>query len=475
MMTRTNGEITRLSDLQEEIRTALQNSFDRPRWVVAEISEIKENFSGHCYLDLVEKDEHSDKLLAKARATIWASAYRMLRPYFETSTGYRLVAGIKIMVLAGIEYHPVYGLSLNIKDIDPSYTLGDVERKRKEIISRLEKEGVMDMNKETVLPLVSQKIAIISSKTAAGYEDFLEQLNGNPYGYRFYTKLYSAAMQGDTAESSIIRAMERIFEQESFFDVLVIIRGGGSKSDLACFDSYELAFHVTQFPIPVLTGIGHEQDDTIADMVAHTRLKTPTAVASFLIDRLAAFEATLDEYGDHLVNITQGILQEKNSRLQLSEQRIASSSLAFIRGTNEQLLRTTGDARYLIQQTIRDHSIRILRLGESLKNTVRYLPERKHMEWINASNRLRQLTGNLIEREWKRLENYLKLKTYAEPAQILKLGFSISRFMGSALKDAAGINPGDLIETELSKGKIESRVTDIEKKPYFRKNKETTG
>ncbi len=468
-------EITRLSDLQDAIREVLQNNFERPRWVIAEISDIKENFSGHCYLDLVEKDEHSDNLLARARATIWAGSYRMLKPYFETATGFELAAGIKVMVSATVEYHPVYGLSLNIKDIDPSYTLGDVERKRQEIISRLEKEGVLQMNKGTSLPEVPQKIAVISSRTAAGYEDFLEQLNNNSYGYLFYPVLYPAAMQGEKAEGSIIHALERIFEHEDFFDLVVIIRGGGSKSDLACFDSYDLAFHVSQFPIPVITGIGHEQDDTITDMVAHTRLKTPTAVAGFLVDRLAAFEAKLNEYSEYLVKESQVILNEKKLQLQLYLQRISSGSRAYVQELGEHLLLLTGRVRHRIQQTIGDHLIRLIRQGEHLKNSAMNLNLRKKLEVTHASGRLKQQINNALEHERKRLENYAKLLSYAEPGQILKLGFSISRFRGKALKDTASLNPGDLIETELNRGKINSAVTDIEKKLYFRKTKERSG
>jgi len=470
-----SAEISRLSDLQVEIRDVLQSHFAKPRWVVAEISEIKENFSGHCYLDLVEKDEQSDKLLAKARATIWSSSYRMLKPYFETSTGYELVAGIKIMVSASLEFHPVYGMSLNIKDIDPSYTLGDVERKRQEIISRLEKEGVLEMNRETILTGVPQKIAVISSKTAAGYEDFLEQLESNPYGYKFYTKLYPSVMQGDKAEASIIRSLEKIFENESFFDLVVIIRGGGSKSDLACFDSYDLAFHVSQFPIPVITGIGHEQDDTITDMVAHTRLKTPTAVAGFLVDNLAGFEATLDEQSEYLVKASQSVLHEKKLQLQLYEQKFNSGSKAYISESTEHLLRITTNARHIIQQTISGHSIRLLRMGEYLKNIARNVTERKRMEITYTTGKLNQNIRILFEREGKRLENYSTIRTYAEPGQILKFGFSISRFKGKALKDTSLINPGDLIETELNSGKLESKVTDIEKKLYIRKTKKRSG
>jgi len=471
-MTGKSADINKLSDLQDEIKEAIRDKLGKPRWVVAEISELNENYSGHCYLDLVEKDEQSDKLIAKARATIWASSYRMLKPYFETSTGYKLTAGIKVMVAASVEYHPVYGLSLNIKDIDPSYTLGDVEKKRKEIIARLEQEGVLNMNKETYLPDVPQKIAIISSGTAAGYEDFIEQLLNNAYGYKFYTKLYPAVMQGEITESSIIEALEKIFELEDFFDLVVIIRGGGSKSDLASFDKYELAFHVSQFPIPVLTGIGHEQDDTIVDLVAHTRLKTPTAVAEFLIDRLVSFEAAINEYSEYLVRASQNILKEKELQLQIYRQRTSSSTRAFTQDSGEQLLRLTSDARHLVQETIKGHSIHLLRLGETLKSNSRAIPKQKRVEIEFAGQRMQKLLSNLFNSEKKRLENYDKLKSYAEPAQILKLGFSISRFQSKALKDSSVLRNNDSIETELYDGKIKSKVTDIEKKLYISKTKE---
>jgi exodeoxyribonuclease VII large subunit len=474
-MEKKTADICKLSELQEEIRETLGDHFRKPRWIVGEISEIKENFSGHCYLDLVEKDEKSDKFLAKARATIWSSTWRMLKPYFETSTGYSLVAGIKIMVSASVEYHPVYGLSLNIRDIDPSYTLGDVERRRQEIIRKLEEEGVLDMNKETGLPVAPQKIAIISSETAAGYEDFMEQLLNNPYGYKFYTLLYPAIMQGDQTESTIIEALEKIFEQEEFFDLVVIIRGGGSKAELASFDNYELAFHVSQFPIPVITGIGHEQDDTIVDLVAHTRLKTPTAVAGFLIDRLAAFESLLDEYAEILIKNCQEILHENELQLQIQRQRTLSAYRDFARSSGERLLRTISGARHLIQNTISGHSIHLLRLTENLKNLGRYIPEKRSMELEYVRARITGSVPAIFEQEHKKLENYMKLKSYAEPSQILKLGFSISRYNNKALKDSSLIREGEEMETALYSGKIKSRVTDIEKKGYIRKRKNDSG
>jgi len=459
-----NRHTMKLSDLQEEIREVIQNSFDTPRWISCEIMDITQNFSGHCYLDLIEKDEKSDKVLARARAIIWASAYRMLKPYFETSTGYELTSGIKILVLSRVEFHPVYGLSLNIQDIDPTYTLGDVERKKREIIQRLEKEGVLDMNKEIPLPVVPQKIAVVSSMTAAGYEDFMDQLQGNSYGYHFFTRLFPAVMQGENAEQSIIESLEKIFEFESHFDAVVIIRGGGSKSDLACFDSYDLAYHVSQFPLPVITGIGHEQDDTITDLVAHTRLKTPTAVAGFFIDKLASFEAELEEFQDVLINTTISILNEQKLRLQLYQQKYISGSVAMVHTWQEHLLILTGNARFQVQQQLRFNDKLITRFMERLRSTAKQIPRRKTIESVHIKERFRQMIHNKMEGESKRLDDYHRLLAYAEPGQILKMGFSISRKDGKALKDVKNTEPGTIVETELYRGKFKSKITDIQKK-----------
>jgi exodeoxyribonuclease VII large subunit len=474
-MTAKSADICKLSEIQNEIREVLQGNFQMPRWVVAEISELKENFSGHCYLDLVEKDEASDRLVARARATIWSGTYRMLKPYFETSTGYELGPGIKIMVSATIEYHPVYGLSLNIRDIDPSYTLGDVERRRQEIIRQLEKEGVLEMNRDTVLPVVPQKIAVISSETAAGFGDFMEQLTHNPFGYKFYTRLYPSVMQGEKAEASIIGSLEKIFEKVDLYDAVVLIRGGGSKSDLASFDQYELAYHVAQFPIPVITGIGHEQDDTIVDLVAHTRLKTPTAVAEFLIDRAAGFEAALDEYGTILVNSIRQILNEHRLQLQVLRQKLISAYREYTSGKMAELLKTSSGTRHAIQLSISRHSRRLLEIRENLKNDARNIPERKKLETAFIMRRLPQVVHNLLDREKKRLDHYRKLTSYAEPSQILKLGFSVTRHGGKALKNVESLAEGDQLETELHEGKVSSRVINLGKKLYIRTSKEDSG
>jgi exodeoxyribonuclease VII large subunit len=268
-----------LIELQTQVKTGIRTMFPGIYWIIAEISEMNTNQSGHCYLELIEKSTESEQIIAKAKATIWAFTFRMLKPYFESVTGQRFSTGIKVMLSVSIEFHELYGFSLNVKDIEPNYTVGDLTRKKQEIIKQLQDEGVFHLNKELEFPIVPQRIAVISSETAAGYGDFVHQLKTNRYGFKYYIKLFKAYMQGEEAEKSIINALDQIFESLEKFDIIVIIRGGGSQADLNCFNSYWLAYHITQFPLPVLTGIGHERDQTIADLVAFNNLKTPTAVA----------------------------------------------------------------------------------------------------------------------------------------------------------------------------------------------------
>ena len=273
-------EAISLLELNSRVKQVLKQQFSETVWVTAEITELQLNRSGHCYLQLVDKREADDSVLATARATIWAFTFRTLQPYFETTTGRQLGKGMKVMLLVEVVFHELYGYSLNVKDIDPTYTVGDLERKRKEILKQLEQEGIIDMNRELEFPQLPKTIAVISSPTAAGYGDFMNQLEQNAYGFQFQVKLFPAVMQGEQTTASVIAALERIYEYEELFDLVVLIRGGGSQTDLGSFDSYDLAAHVAQFPLPVLSGIGHERDETIVDRVAHLRVKTPTAAAT---------------------------------------------------------------------------------------------------------------------------------------------------------------------------------------------------
>lgn len=430
------GTIKKLSELNLDIQSVIHENFPENIWIIAEISEIKINSAGHCYLELIEKDQSSDKIKARARATIWSFAFRMLKPYFETATGYELKQGLKILVSVRIEFHEVYGFSLNITDIDPTYTLGDIERKRQEIILRLQKEGVFNMNRELALSPVPQKIAIISSETAAGYKDFVNQLDNNPFGYIFYYCLFPGIMQGEQAESSIIQAFERIFKYSDFFDAVVLIRGGGSKADLATFDNYNIAYYITQFPLPVLTGIGHEQDETIADMVAHTRLKTPTAAAEFLINMVAEFEQVTGQSEIKLERLTRTLLNQYQKNLELIQQRIIGTTRLRIQYNSDRLTSFSDKLKFSATNKLNFHSMTLDNLISSISSKVEKVLEmnRKHLELLFQRN------------------NDL------DPRKILERGYSITLFNGNPLKDDSLVQKGNIIETRLHDGKLASEI-----------------
>lgn len=273
-----------LLELQERIRRGIEGAVPHQVWITAEIGEIKNHPSGHCYLDLVDYKEGERGVAAKARGVIWSSAWRMLQPYFLSAAGVPLSKGLNVLLKVQANFSAVYGLSLNILDIDPSFTVGELELRRQQTIKRLQQEGCMEMNAQLQLPPLPRRIAVISSATAAGYRDFMNHLHKNEYGFRFSTELFPAQMQGQEAPESIIVALDKIAEREGEFDVVAILRGGGAAMDLLCFDDYSLAVNIAQFPLPVITGIGHDHDYHIADMVANTWLKTPTAVADYFVD-----------------------------------------------------------------------------------------------------------------------------------------------------------------------------------------------
>lgn len=399
-----------LFELNRQIRLNIQSGFPEPVWVIAEISDFSLNRNGHCYLELIEKEIEGDKILARSRATIWSSVYRMLRPFFESVTGQELMPGIKILVRADVEFHELYSLSLNIRDIEPSYTIGDLARKRQMIIRKLEESGAFDMNRELQMPLVPQKIAIISSPTAAGYGDFYDQLIKNPSGYIFYTHLFPAIMQGEDTCRSIIAALDEIVEHISFFDAVVIIRGGGSRLDLSSFDNFELGLNVAQFPLPVITGIGHEQDDSIVDLVAHTRCKTPTAVAEFLINRVEEFEIRLD----HAVQSTVG----------------------------------------RVQSYLADEKNDIARIMEGMRLRVRGFTEYRKLSLVQLLSRATSSAAQYLRLSKDKLVRFEQVSFLKDPINILKMGYSITLKNGKPVKSISQVIPGDELATQVTDGQI---------------------
>lgn len=424
-----------LVELNMLVRRSVRACLPDEYWVQAELSDVRSNYSGHCYLEFVQKDSKSNALVAKARGIIWNNVYSRLKPFFERETGQLFVSGIKVLVKVTVDFHELYGYSLTVVDIDPTYTLGDMARRRKEIISRLESEGILTLNKELKLPVLAQRIAVISSATAAGYGDFCNQLEHNPYGFVFYPHLFQAVMQGDKVELSIIAALEKIYQTQEKWDVVVIIRGGGATSDLSGFDTYNLAAHCAQFPLPVLTGIGHERDDTVLDVVSHTRVKTPTAAAEFLINHLRGTAEALDGYASFINQTIPDILQREKERLERCVSRIPSQ-------VEIRLQREVFRQERLFKRMELAWQSRLMREEHRL----------------DLSLRIAGALQTRLQREKHRLELFEQRVNAASPDVLLKRGYSITLNNGKAVTDASLLKDGDEIVTRLAKGEIRSKV-----------------
>lgn len=337
-----------LSGLNRMVRAAIEEQLPLRYWVTGELSEVRATSVGHCYIELIERDEATGEISAKARGTIWSRVYSLLRPYFLEQTGRDFSVGLKVLLQVSVNFHEVYGFSLDVCDIEPAYTIGDMARQRMLIVQRLTDEGVINLNKELPFPLLPKRVAVISSASAAGYGDFCDQLNGNLYGFNFKVALFQSPMQGSKVEEGIISALDAIARDADEWDVVVIIRGGGATSDLSCFDTYDLANNCAQFPLPIVTGIGHQRDDTLLDIVAHTRVKTPTAAAELLIhtmlvqaDKIASFcraipEAVSRRIADERRRVDMLVqrlpvsvammLQQQRHKLDIWEQQLQASS-----------------------------------------------------------------------------------------------------------------------------------------------------
>lgn len=308
------NKVVGLHALNSQISACIEEIFDEPIWVSAEIVSLNRNRTGHCYLELIEKLPDG-AIVAKARATIWSALYGRISAYFQQVTGMPLAAGMTVALQVEVVFHPNYGFSLNVKDINPQFTLGNRLLQRTQTIERLQKEGVFDMNKELALPAITRRLAVVSAQTAAGYGDFMKELGQNAWNFTFQVTLFPALMQGDAAEASIIKALHEIAQVQQDFDAVVIIRGGGAVTDLDCFDAYQLAYTVTQMPLPVVVGVGHDRDVSVLDMVAAVSLKTPTAVAQFMVQRLADAYQRVCLCQERLSRGVQLLLQRQEQRL----------------------------------------------------------------------------------------------------------------------------------------------------------------
>ena len=420
-----------LYELNSLVRETIEEELHQEYWVEAELSEVRE-VRGHCYMQLVQYDRseeggkrkrYENTPIAQASAKCWQSSWQLLRPYFEKETGQRLHAGMKVLLQVYAQFHETYGFSWIVTDIDPTYTMGDMARKRQEIIRVLKEEGVFDLQKELPLPLFCQRIAVISSANAAGYGDFVNQLENNEYGFRFHTRLFPAVMQGEDVEKSVIAALEQIFRgsgdmeargNENSFDCVVIIRGGGATADLSGFDTLALAENVANFPLPIITGIGHERDESILDMVSHTRVKTPTAAAAFLIDHLKEVLEVLNDAQERITRYAQQKLSTLNAQLSVVAEAIPRLF---------SVVKTRQDARL-----------------DSMQEKMTMLIERR------------------LETEQHRIQLVSEKVKSLDPTLLLRRGYSITLHNGKVVKDVSVLNTGDELETRLAHGSVRSKV-----------------
>lgn len=424
-----------LFELNNLVRQAIDVTLNGEYWVEAELSEAREN-NGHLYMELVEKDELGNTPLAKASAKCWRSVWTRLRPEFERQTNMRLRAGLKVMLKVYPQFHETYGFSWIVSDIDPTYTLGDMARRRLEIIRILKEEGVFELNRQLPLPMFSQRIAVISSETAAGYGDFCNQLIGNSYGFSFSVKLFNAVMQGEGVEHSVVDALNRIYEDVDSYDCVVIIRGGGASSDLTGFDSLSLAENIANFPLPIITGIGHDRDETVADMVAHSKVKTPTAAAALLIDNLCVVMNRIDNAGQSIYNKVGMLMQSERQRMLRLSQLIPT--LFSVMSTREHAK---------LEQLFQRMSAASLRGVAESRNRINLL-----------ESKLLLNTEKGMQTERHRLELLAQRLSALDPQVLLKRGYSITTLNGKAVLDGSVLKAGDEIETRFAKGTITSIV-----------------
>ena len=430
-------ETLTLYELNALVRHTIEQTLRREYWVEAELSECRTS-RGHCYMELVQKDERANTPIARASAKCWQSTWTLAAPYFERTTGQPLHAGMKVRLKVYAQFHEAYGFAWIVTDIDPTYTMGDMARRRQDIIRQLSEAGIIDLQKSLALSPFTLRIAVISSQSAAGYGDFVNQLAESPYD--FHTRLFTATMQGEQVEQSVIAALNRVYECVDEFDAVVIIRGGGATADLSGFDTLALAENVAQFPLPIITGIGHDRDESILDIVSHTRVKTPTAAAQFLIALLDQTQQRIDACSERIARWAQTKLETERLRMARLSERIP---------TLFTLVRTRQEAR-------------LERISMALTALVQRRTDREQTKLDSIGQRLPTLISQRLQNEQHRLRLLAQRAQTLDPTLLLSRGYSITTLNGKALRSTAELKPGDTLETRLAQGTVVSEVVRTE-------------
>lgn len=424
-----------LFELNNLVREVIATDLSMEYWVEAELSEVRE-VRGHCYMELVQKDMFSNTPVAKASAKCWKSKWMYVRPKFEQITGQYLHTGMKVMLKVYADFHEAYGFSWIVTDINPEYTLGDMAKKRMQIIEQLKQEGVFDLQKELEIPMFAQRVAVISSLNAAGFGDFTRQLTDNSYGFKFQVELFPAIMQGEGIEGSVIAALDAINERLDEFDVVVIIRGGGATSDMSGFDTLALAENVANFPLPIITGIGHDRDESVLDMISHTKVKTPTAAAALLVEHLEVVWQMLIEAENELVTVAQHRIENEKQRLShIAEKIPVLFSLVKTHYENvlDKLLMTISS---MINEKVSSEKHNVQLMEEKIKPLVDVRLQREKHHLMMLEQRVKAL----------------------DPEILLKRGYSITLCKGKVVVDASMLKSGDEVETKVRKGTFKSII-----------------
>lgn len=427
-------------------------------WVVAEISDMAER-GGHCYMTLIEKDA-SGTTVARMRANIWANRYLHIKNKFLYATQRELTNGMKVMFYGGANYHPNYGLSFNIGDIEPSFTMGDLERIRREILAALQREGILNRNRSLTFSDPPRKIAIISSATAAGYGDFMNQLQHNSAGVEFNTLLFPAIMQGDRTAQSVMAALDLVEQTSSImpWDCVVIIRGGGATTDMNGFDDLNLARRVATFPIPVIVGIGHERDRCVLDEIACVRCKTPTAVAAWLSDTAGMAWQRVCDLTSRIASFATERLKGEHIRLQSIETMIPSLADARIRNARIRLQSLSALIPSAAREATSKEKIRLEGITTTLRMASRMRIQKEYPLLESMAESVRTAAISMLEKEKTRIDSLCRLTEVLSPTSTLKRGYSITRVNGKAVTDPKTVKPGDIIETQTAQGMIISKA-----------------
>lgn len=449
-----------VSALSNGIKRVLQQSLSSKFWLWGEINSMSVK-GGHCYIDLVEKDTKSDAMVAKIRCNIWQWNWRLIEEKFRMATGQQIVAGLTVQLLVQVEYHELYSISVSASDIDPNYTLGAIQRRRIQIIDSLRSRGLLSLNKRHTMPTIIQRIAVISSPQAAGYTDFCHQLTANVYGFAYHIQLFQAVMQGTNTEPSVISAMQQVAARASEFDIVVVIRGGGATSDLYAFDSLPIAETCARMTLPVVTGIGHQRDESILDMVAHTALKTPTAVAEYIIARTKTAADRIDFLANHLHQTVLMRLSTAHSILNATSVRLPAAISSLIQTHTHRLHSTVATLRFSVSNLVTIHTTYLAKTSTRITSDIQYLLQKDNSRLNTIAKLLSLSIPARISSDRARLELIATKIQLLDPKRLLARGYSMTLCRGHIVSDITQLKPDDILTTHFAQGKVDSKVIDI--------------